>query len=119
MITLRKCQPAGARFSHGNGSNAGASHHSGYELLDLLLGAVVCDVGHDDVRVQSKPWASAVHVGPVQEKGVQKTRHKKWKHSFQTTDGYRKQDIKNVQEKRGQKKRHKKCAGERVTDRKT
>ena len=30
----------------------------------------VCDVGHDDVRVQSKPWTGAVDIGPANNKDM-------------------------------------------------
>ena len=68
--TERAYEPAGAWLGHGDGPDAGASHHPGDELLHLPLGAVVCDVGHDDVRVQGKPWPCAVHIGPANNKDM-------------------------------------------------
>lgn len=59
--------PAGARLSHADGADASPGGHVGDEALDLLLAAVVGDVGHDDVRVQGEARARAVGVHPAGE----------------------------------------------------
>ena len=63
--------PAGPGLRHGDGADALAGGHGGDEALHLLCVAVVTDVGHDDVRVQSEPRAGAVTVHPVKQQEVQ------------------------------------------------
>ena len=60
--------PAGSRFRHGDGANLAAVGERRHELVDLLLGAVVRDVGHHDLRVQGEAGAGAVHVAPRKRK---------------------------------------------------
>lgn len=57
--------PAGSWLGHGDGRNAFSSSHLGDVALDLGLGAIVADVGHDDVGVQGKARASAVAIHPA------------------------------------------------------
>ncbi|RUS78938.1 hypothetical protein EGW08_013316, partial [Elysia chlorotica] len=54
-------------FSHAEGSDTFPSSHSGDELVNLLLGAVVGDVRHHDVRVESPARPCAVGVAPGRE----------------------------------------------------
>ncbi|RUS78936.1 hypothetical protein EGW08_013314, partial [Elysia chlorotica] len=56
--------PARPWLRHGDGADAFPSSHSGDEPGDLLLGAVVQDVRHDDVGVDRPARPAAVGVAP-------------------------------------------------------
>lgn len=56
--------PASAWLRHGDGADAFPSSHRGYEAIDLRLAAIVTDVGHRNLRMQSEARARAVRVHP-------------------------------------------------------
>ena len=56
--------PASAWLRHGDGTDAFPGNHRGYEAIDLSLAAIVTDVGHGDLRMQSEARARTVRVHP-------------------------------------------------------